>query len=77
MEGRARQMRDRRLKRINAVVERQERMTPKGHDDRLILQRRRRGMRIFRARRKVGRFLHLATVFWLIPWRLARALRLS
>ena len=54
MEGGPCQMRDRRLKGVEAIIKRQERMTPKGHDDRLILQRQHRGMRIFRARQKIG-----------------------
>ena len=36
-QGRAGQVRDRRLERIEAVVERQKRLAPKGDDDGLVL----------------------------------------
>lgn len=39
MQGRARQMRDRRLQCVEAVVERQQRVPPKGNHDRLVLNR--------------------------------------
>jgi hypothetical protein len=39
MQRRARQMRDRRLQRVKAVVERQERMRPESDDNRLFLNR--------------------------------------
>ena len=47
-------MRDCRLKRIEAVIERQQRMTPKGDDDRLIFLRQHLGMRLFRPGWKIG-----------------------
>lgn len=37
MQGRARQMRDRRLQRIKTIIERQQRVTPEGDDDRFLL----------------------------------------
>ena len=64
-------MRDRRLQRIEAVVERQQRMPPEGDDDGLLLDRQNGGLRLLSG--PVGRsatdvrFLHLATVFWLMP----------
>ena len=41
-------MRDRRLQTVKTVVKRQERMTPKGHDDRFLLKRQYRRFRILR-----------------------------
>ncbi len=38
MQRRARQVRDRRLKRVEAVVQRQKRVTTKGDDDRFVLE---------------------------------------
>ena len=38
MQRRAGQVRDRRLERVEAVIERQERVTPKSDDDRLVFQ---------------------------------------
>jgi hypothetical protein len=74
------QMRDRRLQRIEAAIERQQRVPAKGENDRLFP---------IDSTVEVGclgpvgrsatelRFFHLATVFGLMPWRLARVLRLS
>ena len=54
MKGRARQMRDRGLQGIKAVVERQERMPAKGDDDRFVLDRQHRGLRFSRSSRQIG-----------------------
>src|SRR5664279_6414883 len=48
-------MRDRRLKGVMAVVERQERMTPEGDDDRLLLDREDRRLRFPWTGRQIGR----------------------
>ena len=81
VQRRARQMRDGRLKRVQAVVQRQQRMPAEGDDHRFFLDAERtvEGS-VFRAGRKVGdrpRFFHFATVFGLIPYRWACALRLA
>ena len=48
------QMRDGRLQRIEAIIERQERMPPEGDNDRLVPDRKNRGPRLFRAGRMIG-----------------------
>ena len=48
MQRRARQVRDRGLQAIEAVVQRQERMPPERDDDRLLLDRQHRGSGILR-----------------------------
>jgi len=73
-------MRDGGLQGIRAVVQRQQGMPTKGDDDGLVLDAEHGGPRLFGARRQVVdelRCVYLAMVFWLTPWRLARALRLS
>ena len=71
MQGRAGQMRDRRLQGIEAIVERQQRMLAEGDDDRLLLgrQHRRAGRSWAPSARRATkvRFLHLATVLGLRP----------
>ena len=47
-------MRDRRLQRIEAVIERQQRVAPEGDDDRLFLDGEHRRPRLLRAGRQVG-----------------------
>ena len=37
MQGRPRQVRDRRLQGVKAIIERQQRMATESHDDRLVL----------------------------------------
>lgn len=67
---RSRQVRNRRLQRVEAVVERQQRVAPEGDDDCLLLDGKNRRPRLFRPRREVAidvRPRHYATVFWLIP----------
>lgn len=73
-------MRNGRLQRIEAVVERQQRIAPERDDHRFLLDRQNRRSRGFRTGHQVSRrssFFHLATVFWLIPHRFARTLRLA
>ena len=53
MQRGARQMRDRRLQGVEAVVERQERVTAEGHDDRLLLGGEHGGARLARPDRTV------------------------
>jgi hypothetical protein len=48
-------MGDRRLKRIEAIVQRQERMPTKGDDDRLVLDGQDRRSWLLRTRRPIGR----------------------
>src|SRR5271165_2450279 len=48
MQRRTRQMRDGRLQGVKAIVERQQRMLSEGDDDRLVLERQHRRMRVFR-----------------------------
>lgn len=69
MQGRPRQVRDRRLQRIKAIVERQQRMPAEGGNDCLL----------FDSTVEAGffgpvgisatevRFFHFDTVFWLMP----------
>lgn len=78
VERRARQMRDAGLERVEAIVQRQQRVPPESDDHRLVLDRQygRSGRLKGRSAVDVRRF-HLATVFWLMPWRLASALRLA
>src|ERR1700730_17505770 len=59
MQRRARQIRDRRLQRVEAIVERQERMPPKGYDDRLVLDRQHRRLCVFGPGRQIGEGLAL------------------
>ena len=71
MQRRARQMRDRRLQRIEAVVERQQGMPAEGDDDRLFLELTAPSTAALSAR-SAGRSTDvraspLATVFGLIP----------
>ena len=47
-------MRDCRLQRIEAVIERQQRVAPESDDDRLFLDGEHRRSRLFRSRRQVG-----------------------
>src|SRR5580704_2685770 len=47
-------MRDRRLQGIEAIVERQERVTAEGDEDRLLLDREHRGFRFTRAGWQIG-----------------------
>ncbi len=47
-------MRDRRLQGVETVVERQQRVLSKGDDDRLVLKRQHRRMRVFRPRALIG-----------------------
>lgn len=54
MQGRSRQMRDRRLQAIETVVERQSRMPTKGDDDRLVLARQDRRLRFAWPGRQIG-----------------------
>ena len=71
VQRRARQVRDRRLQGVEAVVERQQRMPAEGDDDRLLLDRQhgRLGPPSARSadRRPRSALFHLATVFGLIP----------
>ena len=70
MQRRSRQMRDCRLKRVETVVERQQRMAAEGDDDGFLLDRQHRRSRLFRSGARSAtepRFFHLATVFGLIP----------
>jgi hypothetical protein len=70
VQRRPRQVRDRRLQGIEAVIERQQRIAPESDDDRLLLYGKNRRPRLFWPRRQIGyrvRFFHFATVFWLIP----------
>src|SRR5262249_61530117 len=55
VQGRARQMRDRRLKGIQAVVERQQRMLAKRDDGGVVFERQGRRLRVFRAGRQIRR----------------------
>ena len=79
MQGGARQVRDGGLQGVETIVQRQQSVLAEGDDDRL-----------FRDREPVewvlsapsgdlvvSRFLHLATVFGLMPWRVARVLKLA
>src|ERR1700680_4042045 len=53
VQRRARQVRDRRLQSGEAIVERQERVSAKGNDDRLLLDRQHCGLRVFGSGRQV------------------------
>src|SRR6266849_5760155 len=53
VQRRAGQVGDRRLQRVEAIVERQERVLPKGNDDRLLLDRQHCRLRAFGAGRQV------------------------
>lgn len=53
MQGRAGQMRDRRLKRVEAVIERQQHVLAEGDDDRLLLNAQYCRMSILRTGRQV------------------------
>ena len=77
VQCRTRQMRERWLKRIETVVERQQRVAPEGDDDRHFLDRQHRSFGPVGRSTVELRPRHLATVVWLIPLRLACALRLS
>jgi len=73
-------VRDRRLKRIEAIVQRQERVPAKGNDDGLFLDRQHRGLCIRRAGRKIAdrtAFLPLGHGLLVDAVRLESALRLS
>jgi len=54
VQRRARQVRDRGLQRIEAVVEREQAMAAEGDDHRLLLEGQHRGMRLGRTHRPVG-----------------------
>lgn len=54
MECRASQMRQGGLQGIETIIERQQRMAPEGDDDRFLLDRQHRGLRLFRASRKIS-----------------------
>jgi hypothetical protein len=54
MKGRARQTRNRRLERVEAVVERQQRMPSEGDDHRLFLDSRDRRFRFLRTGREIA-----------------------
>jgi hypothetical protein len=65
-------MRDRRLERVEAVIERQQRMAAEGDHQRLFLlaeNRQRRSFGPIGASSTVSRLRHFATVFGLIPYR--------
>src|SRR6187401_1637626 len=47
-------MRDRHLESLEAVIERQQRVTPEGDDDRLVFQRQHRGMWLLWSRRQIS-----------------------
>jgi hypothetical protein len=70
VQPRPRQVRDRRLQGIEAIVQRQERMLAEGDDDGLVLDAQQVHFGCFvpvgKSETEV-RFRHLATVFWLIP----------
>jgi len=73
-------MRDRRLQGVETVVQREQRMPAEVNADRLFLDRQHRRSGRLRSRLVIDKrsaMAHLATVFGLIPWRLARTLRLS
>ena len=80
VQGRTRQVRDCRLQGIQAVVEGQRRVLAERHDDSFVFVDNTVDLGsvgpVFRSSVKVC-FLHFATVFGLIPWRLASTLRLS
>ena len=72
-------MGDRCLQGVEAIVERQERVAPEGDDDGLVCGGEHRGAGSVGPVRRSWtelRFLHLAIVLGLTPYRLARALRL-
>ena len=54
MQGGPRQMRDRRLKRIEAIIERQQRVPPEGDDDRLFFHGKDSRLGFLGAGRKIG-----------------------
>src|SRR5215207_9018973 len=54
VQGRARQVRDGRLKRIKAVIERQQRVPAEGDDDRLLLDGQHRRSRLLRPSPEIG-----------------------
>ena len=49
MQGRTRQVWQRRLQRVEAIVERQQRVAQERHDDRLLLDREHGGFGVFKA----------------------------
>ena len=54
MQRRARQMRDRRLQGVEAIVERKQRVLTEGDDNRFLFNREHRGRRRLRSRRRVS-----------------------
>ena len=76
-------MRDRRLERVEAVVQRQERVAAEGDAGRFLLDRQRGGAWLPRPHRQVGRsavegrLRHFATVLGLMPCLVASVFRLS
>ena len=64
MQRGSRQMRDARLQRIQAIIERQQSVPAKGDNDRLIFDRENRGFRFFRTGRQIGHGTALAAT-WL------------
>jgi len=75
----SRQVRDRGLPRVEAIVERQQRVPSEGDDDRFLLDRQDGRLDVGPVGRSptAVRFFRLATVLGLMPWRLANTLRLS
>ena len=76
----SRQVRDRGLQRVKAIVERQQRVPSEGDDDRFLFDGQDGRLDAFGPAGRsptAVRFLHLATVLGLMPWRLANTLRLS
>ena len=70
VQGRARQAWDRGLERVEAVVERQQRVPAEGHDHGFLLQAEGRRVRLGRAHgpgAKVARLRRFCTVVGLIP----------
>lgn len=80
MQRRPRKMRDCRLQCIEAVIERQQRISAKGNDNGLLLDVEHRRSRLFRAGRKVrnrGPLPPLGDGLLIVPVTLRRVLRLS
>lgn len=70
MQGRAGQMRDRRLQGIKAIIERQQGMPPEGATMASSPMERTVDLASFGPvgrSETLSRFVHLATVFWLMP----------
>ena len=76
VQRRAREVRNRPLERVEAVVQRQQRVGPARATASTAIGTAGAIWSVGRSAADL-RFLHFAMVFWLTPWRLASALRLS